>query len=140
MNQYFSFSQSNVLYHNSFVTDHHINDNNVAKIVEDERARWKTENENNNTLKRHGYNLDHNFGHGKSNLSNILATFNLLAFLSHTVLAITSDAYQRIRKALGARKKFFEHIRTLTQYIVFHSWDAMLNFMMDKLKINPNST
>src|SRR3990167_3304902 len=133
-------SKGNVLYRNSFITDHAINDNNVAKILEDGRTRWKTENENNNTLKRHGYNLDHNFGHGQINLSNILATLNLLAFLSHTILAITSDAYQKIRKKLGARKKFFEHIRTLTQYILFQSWDDMLNFMMDKLKLNLNST
>ncbi len=129
-----------VLYRNSFVTDHTITDGNVAKIVEDARARWKSENENNNTLKCHGYNLDHNFGHGKVNLSNVLATLNLLAFLSHTLLAMTSEAYQKIRKKLGARKKFFEHIRTLTQYILFQSWDAMLNFMMEKLKIIPNTS
>lgn len=133
-------SAGKVLYSNSYVTDHAINDNNVAKIVEDGRARWKTENENNNTLKNHGYNLEHNFGHGKMNLSNLLATLNLLAFLSHTLLAMTSDAYQKIRRHLGARKKFFEHIRTLTHYILFSSWDAMLDFMMDKLKLTLNTT
>src|SRR5262249_42294294 len=113
---------------------------NVAKIMSDGRARWKTENENNNTLKRHGYNLEHNFGHGKKNASNMFVTLNLLAFLSHTLLAITSEAYQKIRKALGARKKFFEHIRTLTHYIIFPSWDNLLSFMMEKLELTLDTT
>jgi hypothetical protein len=133
-------AKGNVLYYNAFITDHKIHRDNVAAIVEDGRARWKTENENNNTLKKHGYNLDHNFGHGDENLSNILVTFNLLAFLCHTVLAMTSEAYQKIRKKLGARKKFFEHIRTLTHYILFDSWESLLCFMMKKLKLPLNTT
>ena len=47
-----------------------------------------TSNENNNTLKTKGYHLEHNFGHGKQYLSNLLLTLNLLAFLFHTVLEI----------------------------------------------------
>ena len=93
------------------------------------------ENENNNTLKRQGYNLEHNFGHEKNNLSNILATLNLIAFLFHTVLAMTSEAYQKIRKKLGARKKFFEHIRTLLHYILFSSWDKLIQFIMETFKL-----
>jgi hypothetical protein len=42
-------------------TDSHIN---VVAIVQAGRARWKVENENNNTLKTQGYNLTHNFGTG----------------------------------------------------------------------------
>lgn len=125
---------------NAFITDHKIHSDNVAAIVEDGRARWKTENENNNTLKKHGYNLEHNFGHGDKNLSNVLVTLNLIAFLCHTVLAMTSEAYQKIRKKLGARKKFFEHIRTLTHYILFDSWESLLRFMMNKLKLSFDTT
>lgn len=124
-----------VIYHNSFITDHRIKQTNVVAIVKDGRARWKTENENNNTLKRHGYHLAHNFGHGKNNLCNVLATLNIVAFLCHTLLAMTSEAYQKIRVKLGARKKFFEHLRTLTHYILFLSWDGLMNFMMEKLKL-----
>jgi hypothetical protein len=50
-----------------------------------DRARWKIENESFNTLKTEGYNLEHNFGHGKKHLSAVLATLNLLAFAFHTV-------------------------------------------------------
>jgi hypothetical protein len=128
-------SKGKVIYRNSYITDLEIKENNVAAIVEDGRARWKTENENNNTLKRQGYHLEHNFGHGEKNLCNVLATLNLLAFLCHTILSITSEAYQKLRKKLGARKKFFEHLRTLTHYILFESWEAMLDFMLKKLKL-----
>jgi hypothetical protein len=128
-------SQGKVIYRNAFATDIKINAENVASIIEDGRARWKTENENNNTLKRHGYHLEHNFGHGKKNLCNVLATLNLIAFLCHTILSITNEAYQKIRKKLGARKKFFEHFRTLTHYILFKNWESMLKFMLNKLKL-----
>jgi len=132
--------QGNVLYHNAYITDHEVNPQNVACIIKEGRARWKTENENNNTLKRHGYHLEHNFGHGKQHLCNVLATLNLIAFLCHTVLALVSEAYQKIRQKLGARKKFFEHLRTLTHYILFPNWDAIMHFMMEKLKIKINTS
>ena len=45
----------------------------------------KIENEGFNVLKTKGYNLEHNFGHGKRNLSMVLAILNLLAFACHTV-------------------------------------------------------
>ncbi len=37
------------------------------------------------TIKNHGYNLEHNFGHGQSHLCEFLLSLNLLAFLFHTV-------------------------------------------------------
>jgi hypothetical protein len=132
--------QGKILYRNAFVTDHEVNESTVASLVENGRTRWKTENENNNTLKRHGYNLEHNFGHGRKNLCNVFATLNLIAFLLHTVLEMTSEAYKKIRKKLGARKKFFEHLRTLTHYILFLSWDALLGFMMKHLKLTLDTT
>ena len=66
-----------IVYKNAFATNYEINEANVAEIVRNGRARWKVENENNNTLKTKGYHLTHNFGHGKENLSAVLATLNL---------------------------------------------------------------
>jgi hypothetical protein len=43
------------LYKNSFTTNLQLNANNVALIVRDGRARWKSENETNNVLKTKGY-------------------------------------------------------------------------------------
>lgn len=75
-----------VLYCNAWISNHAIHAGNVATLVQAGRARWKVENENNNTLKTQGYHLTHNFGHGKQHRSALLVTLNLLAFRLHTVL------------------------------------------------------
>ncbi len=130
-----------ILFRNSFCTNHEVTEGNVAEIVTAGRARWKVENENFNTLKTKGYNLEHNFGHGKENLSAILFTFNLLAFLFHSILGMMDTKYRMIREKLPTRKTFFEHIRALTTYICFENWDAMLNFMMRGLELEvPNTS
>jgi len=123
-------------YHNSFITNHRITGQNVASIVSSGRARWKTENENHNTLKNQGYHFEHNFGHGKEHLAAFLLALNLLAFLLHTALSLTDATYQRIRQALGARKTFFGDIRTLTRYMCFDSWSALLAFMFRGLELD----
>jgi len=125
------------IYHNSVITDWKITDKNVAGIVAAGRARWKIENENNNTLKTKGYNLEHNFGHGKEYLSSLLAAMNILAFLFHSFMTFCDESYRLIRAELPTRKTFFEHIRTLTYYINFSSWAAMMDFMMRGLEIGP---
>ena len=43
-----------VVYKNAFATNHQITKANVVEIVRAGRARWKVENENNNTLKTKG--------------------------------------------------------------------------------------
>jgi len=119
----------------AFITDHIITSENIMVIVKYGRARWKIENEHNNTLKTKGYNLEHNFGHGKEHLSNLLLTMNLLAFLFHTVLEIFDSRYALVRKALGRRKAFFNDIRALTRYWCFDNWNDLLRFMLRGLKI-----
>ena len=123
------------LYKNAFVTDFEISTDNVKQIVADGRARWKIENENNNILKTKGYHLEHNFGHGKKHLSNLLLTLNLLAFLFHTALEMFDEAYRRIREDLPTRKTFFDDIRALTRYMCFDSWEVMLAFMARGLEL-----
>lgn len=61
-----------IIYKNAFATNHDITPENVKEVVEAGQARWKIENENNNTLKTKGYHLEHNFGHGKKHLSSLL--------------------------------------------------------------------
>jgi hypothetical protein len=124
-------------YHNAFITDWTISDENVAGLVATGRSRWKIENENNNTLKTKGYHLEHNFGHGKQHLSSLLAAMNMLALLMHTFLTYSDDAYRLIRATLPTRKTFFDDIRALTRYHCFPSWEAMMDFMMRGLQIGP---
>jgi hypothetical protein len=119
----------------AFITDHRISWDTVIAVVAAGRARWKIENEHNNTLKTKGYNLEHNFGHGSEHLANLLLTMNLLAFLFHTVLEFYDRRYALLRKAVGRRQAFFNDIRTLTRYWCFTGWDELLRFMLRGLKI-----
>jgi hypothetical protein len=129
-----------VVYKNAFASNHAITPDTVVDIVTAGRARWKVENENNNTLKTKGYHLTHNFGHGKQHLSALLATLNLLAFLFHTVLGMSDSKYQLIRQKLPTRQTFFDDIRALTRYLCFENWDSLLIFMMRGLKIEAPDT
>jgi len=126
-----------VLYHNAWITDWPITEQNVAALVASGRARWKIENQNNNTLKTKGYHLEHNFGHGQQHLSSLLAALNILAFLCHTVLAFTDGHYRLIRATLPSRKTFFQHVSALVCYLRFPSWQGLLRFMMRGLEIGP---
>src|SRR5688500_3055133 len=82
------------------------------------RTRWQIENENNNVLKNYGYHFEHNYSHGKHDLfAMTIVVLNLLAFLVHTVLSLTSVQYQLIRQELGTRRTFFNDLRTLTPYL-----------------------
>lgn len=123
-----------VTYKNAFVTDFEITEKNVEKIVADGRARWKVENENNNVLKTKGYHLEHNFGHGEKNLAALFATYNILAFLFHTILEIVDEKYNEIRQILPSRMTFFNDMRALTRYIYFNGWEALMCFMIKGLK------
>jgi hypothetical protein len=120
-----------VLYHNSWVTRHDLDDQSVALVVAAGRGRWKTENENHNTLKTKGYHLEHNFGHGKQHLSTTLLTLNVLAFLFHTVLQLVDECDQAMRQKRGTRKGFFQDICSLTKYLLFESWQGLIDFMLD---------
>jgi len=126
-----------VLYHNAWITDWPITEQNVAALVASGRARWKIENEHNNTLKTKGYHLEHNFGHGQEHLSSLLATLNLLAFLFHTVLGLSDEHYRLVRAALPSRQTFFQHVSALTHYLHFPSWAGLLRFMLRGLELGP---
>ena len=132
-----TLSDGKVIYKNAFATNFNISKDNVKDIVADVRSRWKVENENNNVLKTKGYNLEHNFGHGKKQLSSLLLTFNLLSFLFHTVLEIVDEKYKLIRDKLPTRKTFFDDIRALTRYVYFNNWNSLLDFMIRGLELTP---
>ena len=118
-------------YFNSFVTDLPITAQTVAELGAAGRARWKIENETFNVLKSSAHNLEHNFGHGKKTLASILATLNLLAFAFHTVSQLCVLAWRTALAARGARYRFFEHLRTITAYIVFSDWPHLLQSIID---------
>jgi hypothetical protein len=119
-----------VTYRNSFVTDLPVGRDNVAELAACGRARWKIENETFNVLKNNGYNLEHSFGHGKDTLASLLVVFNLLAFAMHGACDFLVAAWKDARKSRGSRKRFFEHLRTITAYIVFASWNSLIRTIL----------
>src|SRR5262249_163063 len=84
-----------VLYHNSWVTDFAVTPEQVATISSLGRSRWKIENEQFNVHKNHGYELEHNYGHGQQTLSMVFYLLNLLAFLAHKVVEWGDRLYQQ---------------------------------------------
>ncbi len=119
-----------IIYQNNWITNHKITENNVENIVKAGRSRWKVENEGNNVLKNHGYNLEHNFGHGENHLCEFLLSLNLLSFLFHTVLDLVNYTYQKIRDLLVTRTSFFNDIRTLLKFLWFKDWSDFFSFIM----------
>ncbi|HTO62629.1 MAG TPA: ISNCY family transposase [Bradyrhizobium sp.] len=115
-----------VTYRTAFVTSLPVNIANVAEIASCGRARWKIENESFNVLKNHGYELEHNFGHGENYLAMTLATLNMLAFAWHTVLDLIEPPWRKAREAAEKRTSFFAYLGTLTSFAVFPAWSDLL--------------
>ena len=77
------------------------------------RARWKIENETFNTLKNQGYNLGHNYGLGKKNLSAVFTILMMLAFLVDQVQQLSCGLFQSAWKKAGTKRELWEHVRSI---------------------------
>jgi hypothetical protein len=126
-----SDAKGKTTYEGAFVTSLEVSRETVAEIAACARARWKIENESFNILKNNGYHLEHNFGHGKQNLAMLFAAMNLLAFAMHTVCDCLEDLWGKAREAKRSRKRFFEHIRTITAYLVFPDWWSLMTTLIN---------
>jgi len=99
--------------HFSWVTDFTLRKENVYQIMRGGRARWRIENETFNTLKNQGYNLEHNYGLGKKNLSMVFAMLMMLAFLVDQTQQICSALFQAAWRKLGSKRALWENMRSL---------------------------
>lgn len=125
-------------YKNSWVTDIHVDKNNVVTLVKGGRARWKIENETFNTLKNQGYHIEHNFGHGQRNLSMIFFVLNLLAFYVHQILQLTDRLYQTVRhKKFTSLKEYWNQLRCTFRILVFRNFEHMLAYILDPPELMP---
>jgi hypothetical protein len=120
------------LYHNSWITNFDVTKNNIARLVNKGRARWKIENEGFNVQKNGGYELAHNYGHGQNNLSMIFYLLNILAFTLHQILEITDELYQRAKEHAGGLRYLWEDLRSLMKRWPLSSWTRMLEISMEK--------
>jgi hypothetical protein len=127
------------LYHNAFITNHPLTTDSLPLLVDCGRARWKIENENNNTLKTKGYYFEHNYGHGDNGLSMVLTTLILLAFLFHTLFSLFWTPYIHMLERVK-RVRLFEAIRTLAQFYYAPNWEhlfAGMEYALDHVVTMP---
>lgn len=125
-----------VIYHNSWVTDFEVTAENAAQIIGIGRSRWKIENEQFNVHKNHGYELEHNYGHGQQTLSMVFYLLNLLAFLAHKVLEFGDRLYQKCREG-ESRRGLWTILRVGFSKIALESWEALLLWHLSE---EPNSS
>ena len=121
--------------HFCWVTDFNVTKSNVFTIMRGGRARWKVENETFNTLKNQGYHLEHNFGHGKKNLSVVFATLMMLAFLVDQVQQLVCGLFQAVLEKKGSRKRLWEHMRALFKTIEFKSMEQLFKAILYGYKV-----
>lgn len=101
--------------HFTWVTDFMIHRHNAYPLMRGGRARWKIENETFNTLKNQGYQFEHNFGHGKQNLSVVFAMLMMLAFAIDQAQQLACQLFQAAWDKVGSKRRLWERMRS-----VFH--------------------
>jgi len=121
-----------VSYIGTWITDLGIHKDNIVKLVRGARCRWRIENECFNTLKNHGYNIEHNYGHGESNLCFNFYILTLLAFYIYQILSLCDILFQKVRKNCGTLKETWMQIRIAFNWFVYESWEAMLDHILNQ--------
>jgi hypothetical protein len=119
----------------TWVTDFLITKNNVEKLMIGGRARWRIENEVFNTLKNQGYEFEHNFGHGKDNLSTCFAMLMLLAFLIDQTSEICCRLYQQAREKMGPKYSLWEEMRVIFRRFEVENWETFFGLIAGNIRI-----
>ena len=120
------------IYKNSFVTSLGITEKNIQAIARIGRNRWKIENEAFNILKNRGYNLEHNFGHGKIHLANLFIVFNLIVFAVHNIWLLFSEDFKLIKSRINSRTNFFHFLNAALYFKAFKSWDSCIKILANR--------
>jgi len=114
----------------SWVTDYELDRSKLLRFQRGGRSRWRIENETFNTLKNQGYHFEHNYGHGKENLSTVLMLLMFLAFLVDQVQQASCPLFNAVLGKLGSRRSLWDHLRSHVRHFTFYSftdlWNAIL--------------
>jgi hypothetical protein len=114
----------------SWVTDLTITSENAADLVRAGRARWKIENETFNTLKNQGYHFEHNYGHGKMNLSVVFAMLMMLAFLVNQVEQTCCPLFNAVLKKFRTKRALWDNVRSHFRHFLFSSMRHLYEVML----------
>ncbi len=75
-------------------------------------TRWRIKNETFNTLKNQGYNLGHNYGLGKKNLSAVFTILMMLAFLIDQIQQMSCWLFQEAWHKAKRKSYLWERMRS----------------------------
>ena len=103
----------------SWVTDIEIDRSKILLYQRGGRSRWRIENETFNTLKNQGYHYEHNYGHGKENLSTVLMLLMFLAFTVDQIQQACCPIFQAVLQKLKTRRKLWDHLRSHVRHFRF---------------------
>jgi hypothetical protein len=116
--------------HFSWVTDFTLTKRNAQHLMRGGRARWKIENETFNTLKNQGYQFEHNFGHGKQNLSVVFAMLMMLAFLVDQTQQLCCPLFRATWQRFGSKRLLWDNLRSHFRHFVFESMRHLYEVML----------
>lgn len=129
---YWAYRDGQQIYHNTWITDFTIDNDNAYRLVQGGRAKWKIENETFNTLKNQGYQFEHNFGHGKENLTTIFALLMMLAFLIDQTEQMCCHLFQAARENAGSKVRLWDLIRGAILWLHLDSWATLYERVTNK--------
>lgn len=119
-----------VEYFGKWITDVVITSENAKTILDSARARWKIENECFNSLKHHGYNIEHSYGHGSENLCYNFYNFTLLAFTMHQIHQLTDNLFKKMRSCYGRLASLWHDIKALVNFSYFTGVEGLWEFII----------
>lgn len=123
--EYWETDKKGKVQHCSWITSIPLTKDTVELVMRGGRSRWKIENETFNTLKNQGYNFEHNFGHGKKNLCNVMSMLLMLVFLIDQIAELCNDGFRRARAAVRAYNSLWEEMRVLFKYFLVNDWGEL---------------
>ncbi|MCA9213351.1 MAG: hypothetical protein KDB27_09820, partial [Planctomycetales bacterium] len=89
-----------------------------------------------NTLKNQDYHFEHNYGHGKINLSVVLAMLMMLTFLLDQTQEMSCPLFQAVHKKYTSRRAVWDHLRSHFRHFNFDSMRQLYEVMLDDLAMN----
>ncbi|MCO6453483.1 MAG: transposase [Caldilineales bacterium] len=142
--EYWEIKSGKKTCHFSWVTDFIVTEANAYTLMRGGRARWKIENETFNTLKNQGYHFEHNFGHGRQNLSVVLAMLMMLAFAIDQAQQLACSLFQAAWQKVGSKRRLWERMRSLFHELPMESmsdiWRAIaFGFRVEQVVIYDSS-
>ena len=109
----------------NWITDITLSRDNVYHVMRAGRARWKIENETFNTLKNLGYNLEHNYGHGKKHLATVFALLMMLAFLIDQVQELSCTVFNAARHRYHSKIAFWTKLKSMFTEHYIEDWETL---------------